>query len=99
MSDLSQVEGILTVISTVLSLFVTWTCICAVNNMSRKTRFLNRLAYVLLGTGAIGVAMYPFWFQKPIEAHVLILLAAIALIAFDKWRLQKRSMTRHHRIL
>lgn len=98
MSEMAQLQGILTLISTFLSLFVTWSCVCTINAMSPRTRFVVRLAYVLLCTGAMGIAMYPVWFHEPIDGYVLILLVAIALIAFDKWRLQ-RSWTRHHRIL
>lgn len=98
MTEVSALGGFLSASCTVLSLFITWTCVCAVNNMSRKTRLLNRLAYVLLGTGTTGVAMYPVWFDQPVESHVFILIMAVALIAFDKWKLQKRPITRHHRI-
>lgn len=97
MAGMGTYEALITAVSIMLSLFITWTCICAVNGMSPKTRLISRLAYVLLGTGAIGVAMYPIWFHRPVETHVLLLLVSIALIAFDKLRLQ-RSITRHHRI-
>jgi|GEM_PF-4362656 len=99
MSQLGQLSIVIIAVSTILSLFVTWSCVCTINAMSRRTRFLVRLAYILLGTGAIGIAMYPVWFHEPVDGYVLILLVAIALIAFDKWRLQRKPLARHHRIL
>lgn len=87
--EMSQYDSVVTIVSTILSLFVAWTSICAVNTMGDQTRFIIRIAYVLMGTGAAGMAMYPFWFGSAPTFHAVLVMAAVALVYMDNWRLRR----------
>jgi len=71
----------------IAALIVSWCAVCAVSRMSRKTSLLIRLPYILLGAGALGAALQPFWLQVHYSLAEALLIMALAIFTFtDKRR-------------
>jgi len=80
------------VLSTALALVILLSTICVINHMDRKTPFLRRLAFVLLGTGAAAMMVAPAYLQRPPSLSEILLLLALALLSFTERKATQRSI-------
>ena len=72
----------LVVLNTLGSMGVLWRCICALNHMSRKTRFSIRLAYILVALGAAASLCAPSYLGRPPTRAEVLLVVGFALLSF-----------------
>lgn len=71
-------------LSTVLALVTLLSTICVINQMDRKTPFLRRLAFIVLGTGSAAMLVAPTYLQRPPALSEILLLLALALLSFTE---------------
>lgn len=79
------------VLSTSLALVTLWTTICVVNHMNRKTPFIRRLAFVLLGTGAAAMVIAPVYLNRSPTISEMLVLLALALLSFTERKRYRHS--------
>lgn len=86
---------VLDIVNSIFSSVVLWASICAVNQMTAKTRFFIRIAYVLLGMGAFATLILPWLatptIKNPMIPNVLMTMAVAIMVLWDR----RRSMFRH----
>lgn len=85
---------LLVTLGTVLSSIAIWSVVCVVNHMNSRTPFLRRLAFILLGTGAAGMLIAPFYLQRTPTASEFLLLLALNLLAYTE-RARVHAMKLH----
>lgn len=87
---------LIVVLSVALATVILWSAICVVNHMDHKTPFLRRLGFVLLGTGAAGMILAPFYLQRsPTPGDVILLLAVTVLSWTERAKLHRSPQVPH----
>lgn len=64
----------------VMSSVIVWSTVCTLNAMDRRTGFWRRLAYVMMGTGALASVLAPLYLQRPPTATELLLVTAVSIL-------------------
>ena len=67
-------------LNSMLALTVLWTSLCAINEMNRRTSFMRRVAFILLGTGGLASVLAPFYLHRVPTATELLLVTAVAVL-------------------
>lgn len=85
-------------INSIACLVILWSVICATNNMSFRTKTTLRLAFVLLGIGALAALISPVYSGRPptyAESAMCLGIAILGLV--DRRRARQKRLVGHGR--
>lgn len=92
---------LLDILNSAFSLIVLWAAVCAVNQMTAKTRFFIRAAYVLLGMGAFATLILPWLatpsIKNPMIPNLFMTMAVAIMVVWDRRRSMFRKNHDSHR--
>jgi uncharacterized membrane protein YfcA len=72
------------------ALVVLWSSVCALSHMTRHTRFDIRIAYILMGVGALAVLLAPGYLGRMPEPGMMLLAWGAALLCIANHRRRQR---------
>jgi len=73
-----------------------WPVLCATNNMTRRTPFSLRTAFISMGIGAFAALLTPFYLDRAPTAAEVLLCAGMATLAIaDRRRASRKWLAGH----
>jgi hypothetical protein len=76
------------------ALVVLWSSVCALSHMNRHTRFDIRIAYILMGVGALAVLLAPGYLERMPDPGMMLLAWGAALLCIANRRRRQRQERR-----